>query len=53
LFIPDPDPDFFYPSRIPNPGLRKAPDPGSGLATLLKIRSKKLTVVEGEEERAA
>jgi hypothetical protein len=32
--IPDPDLDFFYPSRIPEPGVKKAaPDPGS--ATLL------------------
>ncbi len=27
--IPDPDADF-YPSRIPDPGVKKAPDPGSG-----------------------
>ncbi len=26
LFIPDPDPDF-YPSRIPDPGVKKVPDP--------------------------
>jgi hypothetical protein len=26
--IPDPDPDFF-PSHIPDPGVKKAPDPGS------------------------
>jgi hypothetical protein len=26
--IPDPDP-YFYPSRIPDPGVKKAPDPGS------------------------
>jgi hypothetical protein len=24
----------FYPSRIPEPGVKKAPDPGSGSATL-------------------
>jgi hypothetical protein len=30
----DPDPDF-YPSRIP--GVKKAPDPGSGSATLPMI----------------
>ena len=24
----------FYPSRIPDPGVKKAPDPGSGTATL-------------------
>jgi hypothetical protein len=24
----------FYPSRIPDPGVKKAPDPGSGFATL-------------------
>ncbi len=28
MFIPDPDLDF-YPSRIPDPGVKKAPDPGS------------------------
>jgi hypothetical protein len=32
--IPDPD---FYPSRIPDPGVNKAPDPGSGSATLVNI----------------
>jgi hypothetical protein len=26
MFIPDPDP-YFYPSRIPDPGVKKAPDP--------------------------
>jgi hypothetical protein len=31
--IPDLDLDF-YPSRIPDPGVKKAPDPGSGSATL-------------------
>jgi hypothetical protein len=31
MFIPDPNLDFF-PSRIP--GKKKAPDPGSGFATL-------------------
>ncbi len=35
FWIPDPDPDFFPPSRIPDPGVKKAPDPGSGSATLL------------------
>jgi hypothetical protein len=34
LFIPDPDADFL-PSRIPDPGVKKAPDPGSGSATLI------------------
>ncbi len=33
MFIPDPDLDF-YPSRIPDPGVKMAPDPGSGSATL-------------------
>jgi hypothetical protein len=33
LFIPDPD---FYPSRIPDPGVNKAPDLGSGSATLAR-----------------
>jgi hypothetical protein len=27
----------FYPSRIPYPGAEKAPDPGSGSATLMRI----------------
>jgi hypothetical protein len=27
--IPDTNLDFFYPSRIPDPGVKKAPDPGS------------------------
>jgi len=27
VVIPDPDPDFF---TIPDPGVKKAPDPGSG-----------------------
>jgi hypothetical protein len=31
--IPDPDADFL-PSRIPDPGVKKAPNPGSGSATL-------------------
>ncbi len=39
MFIPDPDPGsgimVFYPSRIPNPGVKKAPDHGSGSATLI------------------
>jgi hypothetical protein len=26
---------IFYPSRIPHPGVKKAPDPGSGSATLI------------------
>jgi hypothetical protein len=33
--IPDTDADF-YSSRIPDPGVKKAPDPGSGSATLQK-----------------
>jgi hypothetical protein len=28
----------FYPSRIPDPGVKKAPDPGSGSATLRETR---------------
>ncbi len=35
MFIPDMDLDFFYPSRIPDPGFKKAPDPGCGSATLI------------------
>ncbi len=34
FFIPDPDPDFL-PSRIPDPGVKKAPDPRSGSAPLV------------------
>jgi hypothetical protein len=26
---------IFYPTRIPDPGVKKEPDPGSGYATLL------------------
>jgi hypothetical protein len=32
MFIPDPDLDFL---PIPYPGVKKAPDPGSGSATLV------------------
>ncbi len=39
LLIPDQDPDFTHlGSRIPNPGVKKAPDPGSGSTTLLILR---------------
>ncbi len=34
LFIPDPDPDFLT-ILVPDPGVKKAPDPGSGSATLI------------------
>jgi hypothetical protein len=34
MFTPDPDLDFFYPSRIPDPGVKKAPDPGSATVVL-------------------
>ncbi len=34
--IPDPDADFL-PSRIPDPGVKKVPDPGSGSATLVLV----------------
>ncbi len=33
LFIPDTDPDFFYPFRMPDAGVKRAPDRGS--ATLI------------------
>jgi hypothetical protein len=36
MFNPDPDLDF-YPSWIPDPGVKKAPDPGS--ATLILTRN--------------
>jgi hypothetical protein len=32
------------PVRIPNPGVKKAPDPGSGSATLLKAEIKKKNI---------
>jgi hypothetical protein len=38
MFIPDTNPGslfFFYPFQIPDPGVNKAPDPGSGSATLV------------------
>jgi hypothetical protein len=38
--IPDPDADFL-PSRIPDPGGKKAPNPGSGSATLQRRGKKK------------
>jgi hypothetical protein len=34
--IPDPDADFL-PSPIPDPGVKKASDPGSGSATLVYL----------------
>ncbi len=34
MIIPDPDLDFL---PISDPGVKKAPDPGSGSATLVKI----------------
>jgi hypothetical protein len=40
--IPDPNLDF-YPSRILNPRVKKATDPGSGSATLLKTASTNTT----------
>jgi hypothetical protein len=34
MFIPDPDPDFFTHPGIPDPGVKREPDPGSAtLAT--------------------
>jgi hypothetical protein len=32
---------IFYPSRIPDPGIKKTPDPGSGSATLVTSDRKK------------
>jgi hypothetical protein len=29
MFIPDPDLDFYPSSRMPDPGFKKAPNPGS------------------------
>jgi hypothetical protein len=36
MFIPDPDLDFL---PMPDPGVKKAPDLGSGFATLLNVLS--------------
>jgi hypothetical protein len=38
---------IFYPSRIPDPGVKKAPDPGSGSATLKVSR----LLIRTEEKR--
>jgi hypothetical protein len=32
--IPDPESGFSIPDRIPDPGVKKTTDPGSGFATL-------------------
>jgi hypothetical protein len=37
MFIPDPDLDFYL-SRTPDLGVKKATDPGSGSATLFRLR---------------
>jgi hypothetical protein len=42
--IPVPDP-VFYPSRIPDPGVKKAPDSGSGSATLVRTYGNKDSVI--------
>ncbi len=34
MFLPDPDLDFLL-SRMPDPGVKKIPDPESGSATLI------------------
>ncbi len=49
MFIPDPDLDF-YPSRIPEPGVEKARDPGSRI----RIRNTVITLkwTEGEGGQA-
>jgi hypothetical protein len=46
--IPDPDAEFL-PSRIPDPGVKKAPNPGSGSATLIpgNISESLLTIFWG------
>jgi hypothetical protein len=44
LLIPDPDPDFL-PILDPDPGVKKAPDPGSGYATLEKAIQKLIAFV--------
>jgi hypothetical protein len=41
MFIPDPDLDF-YQSRIPDPGVKKASDPGSGSALFESLKRNQL-----------
>jgi hypothetical protein len=36
---------FFYPSRITDPGVKKAPEPRSGSATLLLMQKKRTNVL--------
>ncbi len=43
MFIPDPDADFL---PIPDPGVKKALDPGSGSSILGKCHLKNLSVKE-------
>ncbi len=47
VFIPDPDNTLiFYPSRSPDPGIKMAPDPWSGSATLAEtVRKKKKKII--------
>jgi hypothetical protein len=42
--IPDPDGDFL---PIPDPGVKKPPDPGSGSATLLLILMRTYEIIVG------
>jgi hypothetical protein len=37
---------IFYPSRIPDPGVKKAPDPGFGSATWTLVMCKKRLVAD-------
>jgi|LakMenEpi03Aug12_release.lakeMendotaPanAssembly.Ray.scaffolds.fasta_scaffold4603578_1 hypothetical protein len=45
--MPDPNPDYF---SIPDPGVRKAPDPGSATLSGRNISKKKKKLVENRDE---
>ncbi len=49
MFIPDPDTDFL---SIPDPGVKKTSDPGSGSATLLESNVYRKFFISGDEEAA-
>ncbi len=47
MFIPDPDLDFFtHPRfRIPDSGVKKAPEPGSGSTTLVVFMARDVMIL--------
>ncbi len=46
MFMPNPDLDF-YPSQIPDPGVKKAPDPGSATLPIWEYNTSYFVVVLG------